>query len=765
MNAHEQEVLDAVLAYIDEGFYPLPVHSYVGDGRESDGKKPAVRGWQLSAAPTTPPDATEAVARFGPGGSHVGFNVGLATGWRWDHATGTARRWTAVDLDKNDGKDGVAEMKRLAADNGLAMKDFNTRAAKTASGGMHLLYEPEGALKNDAGGVQGYPGIDVRSEGGMIVVAPSVVAGKSYEWYAETPLVPMGALEALFPRRGSSRGRAIDRTPSKADPVRAEKLAVDVAKGWARGVEGSRNNEAYRLAARLVEIGCPKDAIEPMIAEHWRCDPPLDDDELHTTVQSAYKTSQTAPGSGAVDVVFAGLAAPEGADTGTHPLDKLNGAYAFVQAGGHILHETTDARGRFTLHHLSLSAFHLWFKNKPIQMGKKSAPLSEAWLEWAHRREFDSIVFAPGRAVDPRFYNLWRGFSVEPAATADHPMVKRFLEHALQNVCGGDKKLFKWLIGYFAHMVQRPWEKPLVALVFKGAKGTGKNALIERLAYLLGNHAFIADDRRYLLGNFNGHFENCLLFVLDEATWAGDKQGEGRLKGLITGKSHTIEHKGEQPYVVDNLTRVVIIGNEKWLVPATEDERRYAVFEVGNGRRQDRPYFQEMREGLDERGGAAHLLRYLMDYDLSGIDVNAAPDTIGLANQKAATLVGPALFVHECASIANAAGEAWTYEGMWLEKNALFEAYVREAKANRNKYPPKSKTAFWFDVYELFPELATEKHRNRRPAGCGRQVDLPPLREARRRLVDKLGVPDVWTEEPDEIIASTSSRQTAGMFQ
>jgi len=30
------------------------------------------------------------------------------------------------------------------------------------------------------------------------------------------------------------------------------------------------------------------------------------------------------------------------------------------------------------------------------------------------------------------------------------------------------------------------------------------------------------------------------------------------------------------------------------------------------GRKQDRQYFEEMRLGLDEQGGAAHLLRYLM---------------------------------------------------------------------------------------------------------------------------------------------------------
>ncbi|MCU9931097.1 hypothetical protein OFL77_27585, partial [Escherichia coli] len=79
----------------------------------------------------------------------------------------------------------------------------------------------------------------------------------------------------------------------------------------------------------------------------------------------------------------------------------------------------------------------------------------------------------------------------------------------------------------------------------------------------------------------------------------------------------------------DNITRVAIIGNEDWLVPASFDERRYAVFSVGDGRRQDRDFFHNMRVGMEE-GGYAYLLKFLMDFDLSAIDVNEAPQTQGL---------------------------------------------------------------------------------------------------------------------------------------
>ena len=140
-------------------------------------------------------------------------------------------------------------------------------------------------------------------------------------------------------------------------------------------------------------------------------------------------------------------------------------------------------------------------------------------------------------------------------------------------------------------MFQKPGIKPQTAVVLKGDKGVGKNAFFDHLSALLGTHAMTTSNRRYLVGNFNVHLEKCLLLVLDEAFWSGDKQTEGILKDLITGKEHVIEPKNREVYKVANKTRVAILGNEDWLVPASENERRYAVFNVGNKKMQDIPFF------------------------------------------------------------------------------------------------------------------------------------------------------------------------------
>jgi len=192
---------------------------------------------------------------------------------------------------------------------------------------------------------------------------------------------------------------------------------------------------------------------------------------------------------------------------------------------------------------------------------------------------------------------------------------------------------------------------------------------------LLGSHYLLTSNRRYLTGNFNGHLENRLLFVLDEAFWSGDKQAEGILKDLITGKTHLVEHKGKEPYVVSNCTRIVILGNEDWLVPASHDERRFCVLDVGDKRKQDTKFFEGMENGM-KAGGYRLLLEFLLKRDLSKSKINIAPDTAALLDQKISSLDPFNQWLMDCLTEGHIVGcdldESWPDH---IEKDRLREAF------------------------------------------------------------------------------------------
>jgi len=236
-------------------------------------------------------------------------------------------------------------------------------------------------------------------------------------------------------------------------------------------------------------------------------------------------------------------------------------------------------------------------------------------------------------------------------------------------------------------MIQRPWERPSTTLVFKGRKGVGKNVLIDRIGKLLGNgHYLVAQDGRYLTSNFNGHLDSCLCLVLDEAFWSGDKKAEGKLKGITTETQIMIERKGKEPYMVDNLVRLVVIGNEDWLVPASYDERRYAVYEVGEGKKQNREYFQKLVTLMDNKGGAEVLMHYLKNFDLKLSDVHVAPMTKGLQNQKLESLPIFEQYWYQClvdGRIVNSDfASDWQLE---ISKNEFRRAYISYCKERNVK--------------------------------------------------------------------------------
>lgn len=598
----------SAIALADRGFWVFPL----APGQ----KEPAIQAWQHAA--TRQYDAINSWW-----GANPRYNLGIFTGKFGETGEDAL---IAIDVDVKNGGIGDVELLRLELE-GCDYPD--TYIQTTPTGGRHLVFRTRTAVRSGASVLA--RNLDIRSAGGYIVGAGSVLHGTPYRANLYAPAAaPAWLLERTKPARALVVAQDI-----RADLGHAYARAKDYLRTAPVAVQGAGGDDCtYRVAAKVKDYGVPEAVCLALLDAQWnqRCEPPWSFPELETKVRHAYQYGANPIGIDAPEAVFTPAVAPQ---TGVSPIEKINQKYAYVVSGGgqHVLWETTDAAGHAKLEHLSLETFHGKFAAERVQTGDGSSiALSKMWFTSPQRRSYDGLVFAPEQTVNPRFYNLWTGFAYEPAPTGQHPMVARFLEHAFENVCARNENLFNWLVGYFAHLIQKPWEKPLVALVFRGAKGVGKNALIERIGALLGGHFLLSATRRYLVGNFNSHLERLLLFVLDEAFWSGDKQAEGVLKDLVTGRDHVIERKGHEPYTVANKTRICIIGNEEWLVPASHDERRFAVFNVGQGRKQDVQYFTEMREGL-ERGGYGYLLTYLQHYNIT-TNVNVAPDTEGLSEQK-----------------------------------------------------------------------------------------------------------------------------------
>jgi hypothetical protein len=686
-------------------------------------KEPLEKGWQEKA--TRDPDKIKEIWT-----KYSFANIGIFTGKFGDGSEALC----GIDVDNKPdpdpekNRDGIKVFSQLEA---TGHEFPETLCQETPSRGFHVIYRCPHTVTggNNKLGEEIGKGIDVKSYGGILIGAGSDF-GKGVYVLIERPLAPcpewiLDKLEKAHPVEKKAK-----ETLPGIDSKRAVERALQFLENLQPIHQGERNDMGFLTACRIKDLGADQESCFDLMLKYWKCEPMVEFDELSQIVQSAYSYGRDPVGFSAPEVEFNDPLTQmlSGEDLGEireddfplettqskevsslegpslSPIERLNEHFAFVIAGGdsHILWETTNAKNQYHLEHLSIKAFHEKFASELHVSGDgKAAPLTKVWMRHPKRRSYDGICFMPEVPIfrfsenkpeysvhthSEKFFNLWRGFAVKPPKDKDaipaiaHEALKNFLDLVLHAACGSSKWLFDWLMGYFAHLIQKPYEKPLVAVVFKGAKGVGKDTIAETIGHLLGVHYMMTANRRYLTGNFNGHLENLLLFVLNEAFWSGDKQAEGILKDLITGKTHVIEHKGKSPYTIDNLTRIIIIGNEAWLVSASQDERRYAVFDFSSKYQKDKAFFQELHDGM-KVGGYELLLDYLQKFDLTNIDLNTAPSTEGLLEQKLNSLEPFPQWWMDCLSegriVSSDFSEQWPDE---IDREAFRGAFRRYCK-------------------------------------------------------------------------------------
>ena len=320
-------------------------------------------------------------------------------------------------------------------------------------------------------------------------------------------------------------------------------------------------------------------------------------------------------------------------------LSRMNDRHAVIENyGGRclVVEEIYDESvGRHRLTKQSFDHFRNRYMNRYVVVGKNEdeqpikKPAGGWWLSHEHRRQYRTIVFAPGKEV-PDAYNLWRGFGF-PAIPGDGHLP--YLDHLRDNMCKGNEEYFDYLVRWMANAVQNPSKPGQTAVVMRGDQGAGKGVAISSFGRLFGRHFLQVTDSKHLVGNFNHHLRDCVVLFGDEAFYAGDKKHEATLKVIITEDQIIVESKGVDAESSANCVHLMMASNDAWVVPADLKDRRFFVLDVGEGKVQDRAYFKNILDSL-KGGGYSNLLHYLLTMDLSGFEVRDMPKTDALQRQK-----------------------------------------------------------------------------------------------------------------------------------
>lgn len=266
----DSPTLQWALHYAAIGWPVLPIHTPCVDGAgscscgregcESPGKHPRIRDWPSKA--TSDPDEIHRWWKKWPDA-----NVGVLT----------CSNRLALDIDPRNG--GNESLDQLVEEHGPLAE---TVEAETGGGGRHYLYaSPDGVRVPSKTGL--LPGIDVKAEGGFIVVAPSLhESGRTYRWKTGSRPGEVEVAPAPSWLESPTQDARLRNTSPTTPSLRDEQICV-----------GHRDTTLTSLAGTMRRRGMSEEAIRSaLLVENQRCvdesgnPAPLDEEDVDRIARS-----------------------------------------------------------------------------------------------------------------------------------------------------------------------------------------------------------------------------------------------------------------------------------------------------------------------------------------------------------------------------------------------------------------------------------------------------------------------------------------------
>lgn len=432
---------------------------------------------------------------------------------------------------------------------------------------------------------------------------------------------------------------------------------------------------------------------------------------------------------------------------------KLNDQHAVITSGKVRIagwRRTHPELDREALDLQSFDDFRNRYRNQKVVVGfaENGQPIQKAvgswWIDHPQRREFDNVIFIPGKAEEINgFLNLWRGWGVAPAPGGDWSLMR---EH-IHFLCGGSDYGLKWL----ADAVQRPDRPAGVALILRGKEGTGKGVFGRAAKELFGRHGLQVTNAKHVTGNFNLHLRDCCLLFADEVTTHGDKTAEAVMKTLITEDTLVIEGKGADVVTAPNYAHIIMASNERWIVPAGANARRFAIFDVPDDHMEDYTYFAAIEKQLYAKSPNGTLIPgaglAAMLYDLMNMDLgdwrpsHNLPKNMALSEQKARSLPGLSAYVFDMLLTGNLPPNTEESGGVpWVATSDL------RAAADNWLKPRKGDNHFADNDIQILLAKRLKARKKRRGGRNGYFLDLQRMRAEWDTCPDLF----TWGEWPDD---------------
>ena len=357
---------------------------------------------------------------------------------------------------------------------------------------------------------------------------------------------------------------------------------------------------------------------------------------------------------------------------------------------------------------------------------------------------FRKICFRPGKSSNSEL-NLWAEPPIRPQK-GDWSLIK---SHIYTIICDSDVKKYEYLIGFLAHMLQCPKEKPGVMIVLRSGQGTGKGALFQVIQRIWQATTLFASQIDSVTGQFNSALERSYVVLLDEALFSGDRKAQDQMKSLITEPICRVEAKYQPSRQVASIHRFFATTNHEQFGSTTSDDRRHAFFEVSDCKRGNAVYFSDLFRSIEDDSTISAMIYDLLRHDLTAFNVRDMPITKDRDDQVLKSLTGFKKYWYQVlySELIDCYGDGFSeYQGDFVPSATL----VGECNKALN-HNTKNRS---FGYVELKAYLAilcpSARTACKKPTGNTiqrRGYDLPPIDIARSEFEHALNVSVSWCDD------------------
>jgi hypothetical protein len=333
--------------------------------------------------------------------------------------------------------------------------------------------------------------------------------------------------------------------------------------------------------------------------------------------------------------------------------------------------------------------------------------ISSLWMQSKSRQEYRKVIFRP--TPEQGCLNLWSPLPLSPMK-APKGAIEPVLDLVMNGLADGNYEKGAWLIQWLAHIVQRPFERCSLVPVVIGDQGTGKGMIFDRImGAILGHFHYKINTARTLKERFNAEQMNRLMTLIDEASWRGDREEDGILKGLTGSLFMTVERKFGGRISIENYSRYVILSNNKEAVSIERSNRRYVVFEANPEFIKRHDQFAEIAESLSAGLLGPYFMDFLLSVSLEGFNPNKMVEfDDGQGQQAKVTSNGiEALFWEDYFSEPN--------EKLWFENKLIkaraYDAFLSFAKKINTYEKNLTPNKFWAKTSDFFQVKTDEMER------------------------------------------------------